>query len=166
MAENSNHFGATRPTASPLPWRPWRSCAAPAPRQPWRLRRTRFEDGQQPWVCRARRSGAPFILDMAMSVARGKMRKLRDGRSIPSVGRWTPPANRPLIPAGGLDGFIQFIGGHKGYGLSLMVEMLAAPVRRTVPRRCRRHVRRRNLRASATLHRHRPNPTNGRRRLL
>ena len=28
-------------------------------------------------------------------------------------------------PAAGLGGFIQFVGGHKGYGLSLMVDMLA-----------------------------------------
>ena len=61
-----------------------------------------------------------------MSVAaRGKMRKLRDAGEAMPIGWALDAAGNPTTdPVAGLDGFIQFIGGHKGYGLSLMVEML------------------------------------------
>ncbi|PIW26807.1 MAG: hydroxyacid dehydrogenase, partial [Rhodospirillales bacterium CG15_BIG_FIL_POST_REV_8_21_14_020_66_15] len=69
----------------------------------------------------------PFILDMAQSVAaRGKMRKLRDaGEPMPLGWALDKDGNPTTDPAAGLDGFIQFIGGHKGYGLALMVDILS-----------------------------------------
>jgi LDH2 family malate/lactate/ureidoglycolate dehydrogenase len=69
----------------------------------------------------------PFILDMAQSVAaRGKMRKLRDaGDPMPLGWALDKDGNPTTDPQAGLDGFIQFMGGHKGYGLSLMVDMLS-----------------------------------------
>lgn len=68
----------------------------------------------------------PFILDMAQSVAaRGKMRKLRDAGEPMPLGWALDKDGEPTTdPQAGLDGFIQFIGGHKGYGLSLMVDIL------------------------------------------
>lgn len=69
----------------------------------------------------------PFILDMATSVAaRGKMRKLRDaGAPMPLGWALDKDGNPTTDPQAGLDGFIQFMGGYKGYGLTLMVDMLS-----------------------------------------
>lgn len=89
--------------------------------------------GNNPFGCAAPGSLAdpagpnPFILDMAQSIAaRGKMRKLRDaGEPMPLGWALDADGNPTTDPAAGLDGFIQFIGGHKGYGLSLMVDILS-----------------------------------------
>lgn len=71
--------------------------------------------------------GDPFLLDMAMSVAaRAKIRNaLQRGEPIP--GTWaTDAGGRPTTdPAAALDGFLLPIGGHKGYGLALMVDLFA-----------------------------------------
>lgn len=71
--------------------------------------------------------GAHFMLDMAMSVvARAKIRNaLKAGQSIPET--WaTDSAGRPTNdPKKALDGFLLPIGGHKGYGLALMVDLFA-----------------------------------------
>lgn len=71
--------------------------------------------------------GDPFLLDMAMSVvARAKIRNaLKRGESIPDT--WgTDAQGRPTTdPAAALDGFLLPIGGHKGYGLALMVDLFA-----------------------------------------
>lgn len=74
-----------------------------------------------------RGDGPPFILDMAQSIAaRGKMRKLRDaGEPMPAGWALDKDGNPTTDPQAGLDGFIQFIGGHKGYGLALMVDILS-----------------------------------------
>jgi len=74
-----------------------------------------------------RKGGAPFLLDMAMSIAaRGKMRKLRDaGEPMPLGWALDADGNPTTDPQAGLDGFIQFIGGHKGYGLSLAIDILS-----------------------------------------
>jgi len=71
--------------------------------------------------------GDPFLLDMAMSVvARAKIRNaLKRGEAIPDT--WaTDSQGRPTSdPAAALDGFLLPIGGHKGYGLALMVDLFA-----------------------------------------
>lgn len=71
--------------------------------------------------------GAPFLLDMAMSVvARAKIRSaLKRGESIPDT--WaTDRAGLPTTdPKQALEGFLLPIGGHKGYGLALVVDLLA-----------------------------------------
>ncbi|HET7731421.1 MAG TPA: Ldh family oxidoreductase [Usitatibacter sp.] len=74
-----------------------------------------------------RPGGDPVILDMAMSVvARGKIRAaLKRGESIP--GTWaTDREGRPTTdPQAALEGFLQPMGGYKGYGLALMVDLFA-----------------------------------------
>ena len=74
-----------------------------------------------------RPGGDPVILDMAMSVvARGKIRAaLQRGEAIPST--WaTDREGRPTTDAqAALDGFLQPMGGYKGYGLALMVDLFA-----------------------------------------
>ncbi|WP_186110561.1 Ldh family oxidoreductase [Burkholderia gladioli] len=71
--------------------------------------------------------GPPFMLDMAISVAaRARIRNaLKRGESIP--GDWATDAQgRPTTdPKAALDGFLLPIGGHKGYGLALVVDLLA-----------------------------------------
>jgi len=71
--------------------------------------------------------GRPFLLDMAMSVvARAKIRSAeKRGETIPET--WaTDAGGLPTTdPRAALDGFLLPIGGHKGYGLALMVDMLA-----------------------------------------
>lgn len=71
--------------------------------------------------------GDHFMLDMAMSVvARAKIRNaLSRQESIPD--NWATDANgKPTTdPRAALDGFLLPIGGHKGYGLALVVDLLA-----------------------------------------
>jgi ureidoglycolate dehydrogenase (NAD+) len=70
---------------------------------------------------------APIILDMAVSVvARAKIRDaLKRGEPIPDT--WATDAEgRPTTdPRAALDGFLQPIGGYKGYGLALIVDLFA-----------------------------------------
>lgn len=72
-------------------------------------------------------NGKHFLLDMAMSVvARAKIRNaLKAGQAIPDS--WaTDAAGKPTTdPKQALDGFLLPIGGHKGYGLALMVDLFA-----------------------------------------
>ena len=72
-------------------------------------------------------SGPPFLLDMAMSVAaRAKIRTAaKKGEPIPDT--WaTDRHGRPTTdPKAALDGFLLAIGGHKGYGLALVVDLLS-----------------------------------------
>lgn len=71
--------------------------------------------------------GAHFMLDMAMSVvARAKIRNaFKAGESIPDTWGTDKQGRKTTDPKAALDGFLQPIGGHKGYGLALMVDMFA-----------------------------------------
>lgn len=71
--------------------------------------------------------GTPFLLDMAPSVAaRGKIRKaLREGRSIPE-GYALDEHGRPTTdPAAAMRGVVLPIGGPKGAGLSMLMDIVA-----------------------------------------
>ena len=74
-----------------------------------------------------RPGGRPIILDMAVSVvARAKIRDaLKAGQPIPDT--WaTDREGRPTTdPQAALDGFLLPIGGYKGYGLALIVDLFA-----------------------------------------
>jgi ureidoglycolate dehydrogenase (NAD+) len=71
--------------------------------------------------------GRPIILDMAMSVvARAKIRAaLKRSEAIPDT--WaTDREGRPTTdPKAALEGFLLPIGGYKGYGLALVVDLFA-----------------------------------------
>lgn len=71
--------------------------------------------------------GKPFLLDMAISVAaRAKIRNaLKRGESIPDTWATDKCGRTTTDPAAALDGFLLPIGGHKGYGLALMVDLFA-----------------------------------------
>ncbi|MDP3414700.1 Ldh family oxidoreductase [Falsiroseomonas sp.] len=71
--------------------------------------------------------GDPVILDMALSVAaRAKIRDLAaSGAPLPE-GWATDAQGRPTTDAkAALAGFLLPVGGHKGYGLAVMVDLLA-----------------------------------------
>jgi len=72
-------------------------------------------------------SGEPFILDMAMSVvARAKIRSaLKNGEHIPDSWATDRYGSPTTDPAEALNGFLQPVGGHKGYGLALVVDLIA-----------------------------------------
>lgn len=78
-------------------------------------------------LCVPNPDGDPVMLDMAMSVvARAKIRRALDrGEAIPET--WaTDSAGRPTTdPRAALAGFLQPMGGYKGYGLALMVDLFA-----------------------------------------
>ena len=71
--------------------------------------------------------GQPFLLDMAMSVvARAKIRDaFKQGKQIPNT--WSTDAKGfpTTDPKTALEGFLLPVGGHKGYGLALMVDIFA-----------------------------------------
>jgi len=71
--------------------------------------------------------GHPFMLDMAMSVvARAKIRNaLKAGQAIPDTWATDKDGRKTTDPQSALDGFLLPIGGHKGYGLALMVDLFA-----------------------------------------
>ncbi|MDO8719316.1 MAG: Ldh family oxidoreductase [Polaromonas sp.] len=71
--------------------------------------------------------GAPFLLDMAMSVvARAKIRNaFKRGERIPATWATDKQGLPTSDPAQALDGFLLPIGGHKGYGLALLVDLFA-----------------------------------------
>ena len=71
--------------------------------------------------------GKHFLLDMAMSVvARAKIRNaFKRGEQIPNTWGTDAKGNPTTDPKAALDGFLLPIGGHKGYGLALMVDLFA-----------------------------------------
>ena len=83
-----------------------------------------------------RRKGPPFVLDISLSAVAGtkirqKMERkepLPDGWVVDQQGNYVTDSQRyddpdvALLPLGGLD------FGHKGHGLSMMVEMIAGPL--------------------------------------
>lgn len=126
---NSNHFGAIAPYA-------WRVCRneiacvigtnASTSIAPWGGADVKL--GNNPFAIGApRRDAAPFVLDIAMSFgARGKMRRLQErGEPLPPGWALDAEGNPTTDPAAGLAGFIQPIGGHKGAGLSMAIDILS-----------------------------------------
>lgn len=71
--------------------------------------------------------GPHIILDMAISVvARAKIRAaLTRGSAIPDTWATDMDGNKTTDPKAALDGFLLPIGGHKGYGLALIVDLFA-----------------------------------------
>jgi LDH2 family malate/lactate/ureidoglycolate dehydrogenase len=72
-------------------------------------------------------AGKHFLLDMAMSVvARAKIRNaMKHGESIPLTWGTDAKGLPTTDPKAALDGFLLPMGGHKGYGLALMVDLFS-----------------------------------------
>ena len=71
--------------------------------------------------------GDPIMLDMAMSVAaRAKIRSAaKAGEPIPDSWATDRDGKPTTDPVAALNGFLQPVGGHKGYGLALAVDLIA-----------------------------------------
>lgn len=129
FARGSNHFGPIMPYAFLAAQEGYASIIASNATTtiaPWGGKETRV--GNNPLgIGMPNPGGEPIILDMAMSVAaRAKIRSLlQKGESIPE-GWAADKDGKPTTDArAALDGFLLPVGGHKGYGLAVMVDLLA-----------------------------------------
>lgn len=139
---NSNHFGAAFPYAEAMAARGclgFVTTNGPPVMVPFGGSRPGICNNPIAWAVPTRREPR-IVLDMACSAAaRGKIRLAqREGRSIPDD--WaTDPEGRPTTdPTAALAGFLQPVGGPKGYGLAVVNEILAgvlagAPVLSSIP---------------------------------
>ena len=129
FARGSNHFGPIVPycfLAAQQGFASFISSNATTTIAPWGGRDTRV--GNNPLgLGMPNPGGDPIILDIALSVAaRGKMRALRDeGKSMPPGWAVDRDGKPTTDPAAGLSGFLLPVGGHKGYGLAVMVDLFA-----------------------------------------
>ncbi len=129
LARNSNHFGAAGPycwIAAQQGYASIVGTTASPTIAPTGGRDTRV--GNNPLAIGVPRPGDhPVILDMAMSVvARAKIREaIKRGASIP--GDWaTDREGKPTTdPRAAVEGFLLPVGGYKGYGLAVMVDLFA-----------------------------------------
>jgi uncharacterized oxidoreductase len=76
------------------------------------------------------RNGSPLVLDISTStIAEGKIRlALNQGVAVPDhclIDAYGKPTNDPKVFYGSPPGAILPFGGHKGYGLAMIAEMLA-----------------------------------------
>ncbi len=129
FVRGSNHFGPIAPYALIAAEQGFASIVASNATTtiaPWGGRDTRL--GNNPLgIGVPNPGGDPVILDMALSVAaRAKIRALAAaGQPIPA-GWATDAEGQPTTDAAAaLQGFLLPVGGHKGYGLAVMVDLLA-----------------------------------------
>ncbi|MGX9961840.1 Ldh family oxidoreductase [Roseomonas sp. F4] len=129
FARGSNHFGPILPYAYLAAEQGFASIIASNATTtiaPWGGKDTRV--GNNPMgIGVPNPGGDPIILDIALSVAaRAKIRKLlQQGETMPE-GWATDADGKPTTdPKKGLEGFLLPVGGHKGYGLAVMVDLLA-----------------------------------------
>ena len=129
FARGSNHFGPVSPYSFIAAQQGFASfiCSnASTTIAPWGGKEARLGNSPMGFGV-PNPAGDPFLLDMALSVAaRAKIRRaLEAGTSIPDT--WaTDREGRPTSdPAQALKGFLLAIGGHKGYGLALAVDLFA-----------------------------------------
>jgi LDH2 family malate/lactate/ureidoglycolate dehydrogenase len=129
FARGSNHFGPILPYGFLAAQQGFASIIASNATTtiaPWGGKDTRV--GNNPMgIGMPNPGGDPILLDIALSVAaRAKMRKLlQQGQPLPEG--WAADADgKPTTDAKkGLEGFLLPMGGHKGYGLAVMVDLLA-----------------------------------------
>jgi LDH2 family malate/lactate/ureidoglycolate dehydrogenase len=129
FVRGSNHFGAVMPyafLAAQDGFASFIASNATTTIAPWGGRDTRVSNNPL-GIGVPVPGGDPIILDMAMSVvARAKIRRLLErGESMPPTWAAGPDGKPTTDPRAGLDGFLLPMGGHKGYGLAVMVDLLA-----------------------------------------
>ena len=129
FARASNHFGPVAPyslIAAEAGFASIIGSNASTTIAPWGGRDARL--GNSPvGFCVPNPGGRPVILDMALSVvARAKIRNAaKRGESIPPTWATDKDGLPTTDPKAALDGFLLPIGGHKGYGLALVVDLFA-----------------------------------------
>ena len=86
--------------------------------------------GTNPFALAAPREPSPIVLDMATSAtARGRIRRaLAEQRSIPEGWAVDRDGQSTLDPAAALKGALLPLGGAKGYGLSVFVDLLSGVI--------------------------------------
>lgn len=129
FARSSNHFGAIAPYCLLAAEEGFASIIgsnASVTIAPTRGRETRLGNNPLGFGI-PQPGGRPVILDMAMSVvARGKIRAaLKRGEPIPDTWATDKDGKPTTDPQAALDGLLLPFGGYKGYGLALVVDLLA-----------------------------------------
>jgi LDH2 family malate/lactate/ureidoglycolate dehydrogenase len=129
FARASNHFGPVAPyslIAAEAGFASIIGSNASTTIAPWGGRDARL--GNSPvGFCVPNPGGQPILLDMALSVvARAKIRNAaKRGEAIPPTWATDKDGKPTTDPNAALDGFLLPIGGHKGYGLALIVDLFA-----------------------------------------
>ncbi len=129
FARASNHFGPIAPyclLAAEAGFASIVGSNATTTIAPWGGRDARV--GNSPvGFCIPNPGGRPVILDMALSVvARAKIRNAaKRGESIPPTWATDRDGAPTTDPKAALEGFLLPIGGYKGYGLALVVDLFA-----------------------------------------
>jgi LDH2 family malate/lactate/ureidoglycolate dehydrogenase len=129
FARHSNHFGPVMPylyKATSQGFAAIIASNATTTIAPWGGRATRL--GNNPVGLGMPHPGAdPILLDIALSVAaRAKIRAAAaEGRDIPDTWATDASGHATTDPRAALEGFLQPIAGHKGYGLAVMVDLFA-----------------------------------------
>lgn len=128
---NSNHFGIAGYYAQMLAQRGFAGIvfcnASPAVAAYGGKRATL---GTNPFAMAVPTGDEPIVLDMATTtVARGKIRRAKaEGRSIPLGLALDVDGNPTTDPEAALKGTLASLGGYKGYGLAVMIELLSGVV--------------------------------------
>lgn len=126
---NSNHFGiagyhAMHAARNGLIG--WAFTNAKAEMAPWGSAKVVL--GTNPWgIAIPRRDGFPILLDIALTMSgKGMMRwYAQAGRPMPENWALTPDGRPTTDPAEAMDGPLLPIGEYKGYGLSLISDILS-----------------------------------------
>jgi LDH2 family malate/lactate/ureidoglycolate dehydrogenase len=87
--------------------------------------------GTNPWAIAAPTGGEfPVVLDIALTTAgKGMMRwHLREGKPMPLDWALTPEGNETDDPGSAMAGALLGIGQHKGYGLSMMTDVITGVI--------------------------------------
>ncbi len=125
----SNHFGIAgyhARIAADAGLVGWAFTNAKAEMAPWGSAKPVL--GTNPWgIAIPRPNDFPLMLDMALTMSgKGMMRWYeRTGRSMPASWALTPDGQETTDPATAMDGPLLPIGAYKGYGLSLITDVLA-----------------------------------------
>ena len=126
---NSNHFGIAgyhALQAAKAGLIGWAFTNAKAEMAPWGAVRPVL--GTNPWgIAIPRRGEPPIVLDMALTMSgKGMMRwYMQEGKSMPDNWALTPDGQQTTDPAAAMEGPVLPIGEYKGYGLSLLTDVLA-----------------------------------------
>lgn len=129
FVRNSNHFGPVMPylhTAASEGFAAIIASNATTTIAPWGGKETKVGNNPLGWGVPSP-EGDPIMLDVALSVvARAKIRAAAAAsQSIPDTWATDADGHPTTDPSAALAGFLQPIAGHKGYGLSVMVDLFA-----------------------------------------
>ena len=128
-AQHSNHFGIAgyhALTAAKAGLIGWSFTNAKAEMAPWGSAKPVL--GTNPWgIAIPRSDDQAIVLDMALTMSgKGMMRWYeQEGRPMPNNWALTPDGQSTTDPAAARDGPMLPIGEYKGYGLSLVTDVLA-----------------------------------------